>query len=700
METRDFLLEIGVEEIPAGYIGAALQKLHSGFTALLSEAKLSYTHIDTFSTPRRLALVIKDLQCKQADEVIERVGPTTAMAWDAEGNLTRAAQGFLRGAGATADDIFTIASPKGEKIAVRLQRSGKETEQLIPQFVESAVAGIAFPKTMRWGELQSSFARPVRWLIVLLGDRVIPVKLFEVEASNITFGNRYVELENQTTVSSPADYCDALKRVQVIADRSQRKAAIIQQMDALFAQRQDAVISDERLLDVVVDLVESPTAVIGHFHERYLELPAKIIISTLSQHQKYFAVQDASGKLVNAFVFISNGDPACSDLIRKGNEKVITARLEDAEFYFREDTAKPLADFVPQLSDVTFQAQLGSLLEKTNRVESLVAAILDAAPSTHTSKQMREDALRAAHLCKADLVTGMLGEKEFTKLQGYMGMNYALISGETETVAQAIYEHYMPRGQNDELPSTAAGMLVAVADKLDTVCGIIGVGLVPTGSADPFALRRAANGVVQILEALPWTVDLLHLIETAFDLLQDKLQEPNFNRDVVYDFFRQRVEWLLKNDGIQYDVIASVMHMPCRDVQDMKQRGLDVQKFKQRDDFIKLVLGFKRVSNIIADVQTGEDLNTALLVDAEEQRLYRELNELQTCIQPLLKERSYEAVMEELVRFGAYIDSFFDKVLVNVDDAALRENRYALLWAIRRVFLQVADLAEIVISDQ
>lgn len=699
METRDFLLEIGVEEIPAGYIGAALQKLHSGFTALLSQAKLSYTHIDTFSTPRRLALVIKDLQCKQADEVIERVGPTKAMAWDADGNLTRAAQGFLRGAGATADDIFTVDTPKGEKIAVRLQRPGKETAQLIPQFIESVISGITFPKTMRWGELQSSFARPVRWLVVMLGENVIPMSIFEVKASNITYGNRYVELENKTTIATPNEYTEALKRVQVIADRAERKAAIMQQMEALFTERQDAVISDARLLDVVVDLVESPTAVIGHFDERYLELPAKIIISTLSQHQKYFAVQDATGNLVNAFVFISNGDPAYGDLIRKGNEKVITARLEDAEFYFREDTAKPLADFVPQLGDVTFQAQLGSLLEKTNRVESLVAAILDAAPSTHTSEQMREDALRAAHLCKADLVTGMLGEKEFTKLQGYMGMNYARISGENETVAQAIYEHYMPRGQKDNLPSSPVGMLVAVADKLDTVCGIIGVGLVPTGSADPFALRRAANGVVQILEALPWTVDLLHLVDTAFDLLQGKLQEPNYNRDVVYDFFRQRVEWLLKNAGIQYDVIASVMHMPSRDVQDMKQRGLDVQKFKQRDDFTKLVLGFKRVSNIISDVQASEDLDTALLVEAEEQTLFQELNDLQTRIQPLLAQRSYEAIMEELVHYGAYIDAFFDEVLVNADDTALRENRYALLRAIRRVFLQVADLAEIVISE-
>lgn len=699
METRNFLLEIGVEEIPAGYIGAALQKVHSGFTALLSEAKLSYKHIDTFSTPRRLALIIYDLQCKQDDEIIERVGPTKAMAWDSEGNLTKAAQGFLRGAGATAEDIFTIDTPKGEKIAVKLQRSGNETAHLLPQFIETVIAGINFPKTMRWGNLQRSFARPVRWLVVMLGNQVIPMNIFDVAASDVTFGNRYVNLENHTTIASPDDYRDALKRVQVVADREERKAEISRQMDALFCDRDDAVIPDPRLLDVVVDIVESPTAVIGHFHQRYLELPAKIIISTLSQHQKYFAVQDASGNLVNAFVFISNGDPEYSDLIRKGNEKVITARLEDAEFYFREDTAKPLADFVPQLSDVTFQAQLGSLLEKTHRVESLVAAISDAAPTSYDSEQIRVYAMRAAHLCKADLVTGMLGEKEFTKLQGYMGMNYALISGEDETVAQAIYEHYMPRGQNDDLPSSTVGMLVAVADKLDTVCGIIGVGLVPTGSADPFALRRAANGVVQILDALPWTVDLLNLIDTAFELLQNKLQEPGFNRDVVYDFFRQRVEWLLKNKGIQYDVIASVMHMPCRDVQDMKQRGLDVQTFKQRDDFTKLVLGFKRVSNIITDARDGKDLNTSLLAEAEEKTLYNELIDLQTRIQPLLAERNYQAVMEELVRYGACIDAFFDAVLVNAEDAALRENRFALLRMIRRVFLQVADLAEIVISE-
>jgi len=696
MEVQDFLLEIGVEEIPASYISPAMQKLQTALTAQLRDAKLSYARLDTYSTPRRFALVLQGLQKKQQDEIIERVGPSKAMAYDAAGNLTKAAQGFLRSAKASPDDIVIKDTPKGEKIALRMQRIGQPAAQLLPTFIKKAVETISFPKTMRWDLMQTSFARPVRWIVAMLDADVIPVSLFGITAGATTYGNRYANLENSTTIASVHDYEAALGRVLVIAHREKRKESIRSQIDALFASRTDAVIPDERLLDVVTDLVEFPTAVIGTFDKRYLELPSKIIVSTLSQHQKYFAIQDAAGHLVNGFVFISNGDPAHSELIRRGNEKVITARLEDAEFYFKQDTSIPLADFVPRLADVTFQAQLGSLLEKTTRVKAITASMLD---EMKAEEQLREDALRTAYLCKADLVTGMLGEKEFTKLQGYIGMNYARSSGENPQVCQGIYEHYMPRGQKDSLPRSVVGMLVAVADKLDTVCGIIGVGLIPTGSADPFALRRAANGVVQILDALPWAIDIQKLIDVAFTLLAPKLPEENANRSVVIDFFQQRIEWLLKNAGIEYDVIASVVHMPYRDISDLKRRGLDVQTFKQRDDFIKLVLGFKRVSNIIADVRSGGEVNESLLVEPAEQALYAELGQLRSRIQPKLNARKYAEVMEELVQFGAVIDRFFDDVLVNVEAEEVRKNRYALLAEIRRLFLHVADLAQIVISE-
>ncbi|RLD55379.1 MAG: glycine--tRNA ligase subunit beta, partial [Bacteroidetes bacterium] len=417
-------------------------------------------------------------------------------------------------------------------------------------------------------------------------------------------------------------------------------------------------------------------------------------ILTLSQHQKYFAVQDEYNNLKNHFAFISNGNPNYSDIIRKGNEKVVKARLEDAEFYYNEDSKQPLDKFVPKLKNVLFQAKLGSLLEKTQRIEKLVeylAEILDI------NQKDKKDAMRTAYLCKADLVTSMLGEKEFTKLQGYMGSKYARLSGENPIISTAIYEHYLPRGQNDKLPQTLAGSLVAIADKMDSVCGIIGVGLIPSGSNDPFALRRAANGIVQIIDFKYFNINLLELINKSFSFLEDKLEHPDFNKKIVIEFFKQRVNWMLQQANIEYDVIKSVMHIDFSNITDLKQRALDLQEFKQREDFIKLVLGFKRVSNIIMNQTISGEVNHQLLIEHAEKILYEKYIILSQEIKNFLLKKDYKKVMEKLVYFREYIDNFFDDVLVNTDELNLRENRYKLLNNIRKLFLKVADIAKIVV---
>ncbi|HHE64493.1 MAG TPA: glycine--tRNA ligase subunit beta, partial [Bacteroidetes bacterium] len=391
------------------------------------------------------------------------------------------------------------------------------------------------------------------------------------------------------------------------------------------------------------------------------------------------------------------GDANYSDLIKLGNEKVITARLEDADFFYKEDTSNSLESFVDKLDEVTFQEQLGSLKDKTNRIVKSVEYITKILES---SREITADAKRGALLCKADLVTLMLGEKEFTKLQGYMGMEYARKSGENETVARTIYEHYLPRGERDGLPSSEAGAIVAIADKLDTVCGIIGVDMIPTGSKDPFALRRAANGIVQIIDSFSFEFDLFKLIDSVFENLRSKLSKPDNNKDVVYDFFRQRANWLLKQKEIEYDVIDSVTHIDPTNIPDIIHRAKALQNFKKQEDFIKLVLGFKRVSNIIAEVKETSPVKMDLLQEEMEQILYANYLKLKINIEKLLPEKNYQEILSLLVEFGSTIDKFFDDVLVNVDELQIKQNRYNILANIRKLFLQVADLSKLVVDNE
>jgi len=694
MSTKDFLFELGVEEIPAGYIAAAVNKIEEHFKKGLAAKKLSFSNLKTYSSPRRFAIKISELQTKQNDEIIERIGPAKAAAYDVDGNLTKAALGFLRGAKAEAEDIFFVDSPKGEKIAVKKEISGLETSEILKQFINEILGNLSFPKSMKWGSCSSNFARPVRWMLVLFGNEVVPLNFQGIQSGNISYGNRFQKLNNPVKINSIEEYESMLESVFVIADRTKRKQLIKKQIENLFIESDDQIVPDENLLNIVTDLVENPTAVIADFNEKYLQLPQKVITSTLSQHQKYFAVKKGEN-ITNKFVFISNGDKKYSNLIKLGNEKVITARLEDANFFYQEDTGVALECYVPKLGEVTFQEQLGTLLDKTERLEVFVDFI---ATELNIDSKINKNAKRAAYLCKTDLVTQMLGEKEFTKLQGYMGRDYALKSGESKEVADAIYEHYLPRGERDELPVSIAGAMVAIADKMDTVGGIIGVDMLPTGSKDPFALRRAANGIVQIIDKFGFELDLKTLIKQVFFILENKLPKPDNNLEFVLDFFKQRAQWLLKQKNIEYDVIESVMHIDFNNIPDLVHRASALQNFKKREDFVKLVLGFKRVSNIISEVKEISEIKTELLVESSEKKLQEDFLELTETIKELLKSKSYEQILEKLVVFGASIDQFFDDVLVNVDDVQIKQNRYNILANIRKLFLQVADLSKLVVE--
>jgi glycyl-tRNA synthetase beta chain len=506
---------------------------------------------------------------------------------------------------------------------------------------------------MRWNAQELSFARPIRWILALFGDEILHVEINGLKTGHLSYGNRFQKLDNFIEIKKIGDYEKALKSVFVYPNREERKLLILEQIEDLFRNTEMHVVQDNRLLEVVTDLVEYPTAVKATFDMKYLTLPKQVITSTLSQHQKYL------------------------------------------EFFFKEDTKKPLESFLIKLVDVTFQEKLGTLSDKSNRIKKLVDFLCE---ELKIEEDIRQRAIRTAQLCKADLVTLMIGEKEFTHLQGYMGWKYAEKSGEQEPVPQAIYEHYLPRWQKDQLPATTEGALVAIADKIDSVCGIIGVNLIPTSSKDPFALRRAASGIVQIIENKNYEIDLILLIDQTFEILKNRLEKPDNNKKIVYDFFKQRINWLLQEKNIDYDIIESVMHIDHSNIPDLVHRAAALQNFKQRNDFIKLVIGFKRVSNIIVNAKNLKDIIPDLLIEGSEKELYENYLLLKKKIPMFLKKKDYKNMLEELVIYGSNIDKFFDDVLVNIENKELRENRYNLLNEIKKLFLKVADISKIVVD--
>ncbi len=695
MKTKDLLLEIGVEELPAGYIHNAVTKLNTYFADIFHELQLSYRQIQVFSTPRRIGLIVNDLQAKQLDSTEEKVGPAKQAAYDLNGELTRAAQGFLKSAGASEKDIYIVQTPKGEKIALKIEVKGSETEVLLKKLIPEAIELLPFPKKMKWKNKDLTFARPVRWLLILFGNEILELEFKNIISGKYTFGNRFLSLDNKIEINNIDEYEIKLKENFVIAQRNKRQELLRKRIEDLLIDSNLKLIEDAALFEIVTDLIEHPQPVIAEFDKRYLDLPERIITSTLSQHQKYFSLADSNGELSNKFLFVSNGDPQFSELIKLGNEKVIRARLEDAEFFYKEDLKTTLEEYVPRLSEVTFQEKLGSILEKTERIKKNADFISNL---LKLPDFVKAKTLRTATLCKADLVTLMMGEKEFAKLQGYIGWKYAEKSQEKTPVPKAIFEHYLPRWQNDALPESMEGSIVAIADKIDTICGIIGVGMLPTGSKDPFALRRAANGVVQIIAEKGFDLNLEDLIRETFSNLKAKLAEPENNIDFVFDFMKQRINWFLREKGIDYDVIDSVMHIDHNHITDLLKRANALQELKKSSSFIDLVTGFKRVSNIIEKFDGSISVQKELLEENSEKKLFSEYHLLKKNIDEILKNSEYGKILLLLVDFGKYINEFFDNVLVNVESEKLRNNRYGILGMIRVLFLKVADISKIVIE--
>ena len=685
MTTQNFLVEIGTEELPPKALKTLATSFADNVEAELNQAGLTFDKIEWFAAPRRLAVKVLNLATQQPSKEIEKRGPAVSAAFDAEGKPTKAAEGWARGCGITVEQAERIATDKGEWLVHRAKIEGQPTKNLLNDIVANALAKLPIPKPMRWADKTVQFIRPVHTVTMLLGDELIEGEILGVASARTIRGHRFLG-EKEFEIQHADQYPQLLRdKGSVVADFNERKAEILAKSQAKATALGGVADIEESLLEEVTSLVEYPNVLAAKFEERFLEVPAEALVYTMKGDQKYFPIYDKDGKLLPHFIFVSNINPEDPTAIIEGNEKVVRPRLTDAEFFFKTDLKQKLVDRLPRLETVLFQQQLGTLKDKTDRIEQLAGEI---------AKQIGADeakAKRAGLLSKCDLMTNMVFE--FTDTQGVMGMHYARHDGEDEEVAVALNEQYMPRFAGDELPKSLVASAVALADKFDTLTGIFGIGQAPKGSADPFALRRAALGALRIIVEKNLPLDLEDLVKKSAALFGDKLTNRNVVADVV-DFMLGRFRAWYQDEGIAVDVIQAVLaRRPTRPA-DFDARVRAVSHFRTLDSAEALAAANKRVSNILAkaDAAIGE-INLTACVEPAEKALAEAVLALRTEVQPLIAQGDYTAVLDKLANLRAPVDSFFDNVMVNAEDPALRQNRLAILNTLQDLFLQVADIS-------
>ncbi|HHF1303080.1 TPA: glycine--tRNA ligase subunit beta [Haemophilus influenzae] len=685
MTTQNFLVEIGTEELPPKALKTLATSFADNVEAELIQAGLSFDKIEWFAAPRRLAVKVLNLATQQPSKEIEKRGPAVSAAFDAEGKPTKAAEGWARGCGITVEQAERIATDKGEWLVHCAKIEGQPTKNLLNDIVANALAKLPIPKPMRWADKTVQFIRPVHTVTMLLGDELIEGEILGVASARTIRGHRFLG-EKEFEIQHADQYPQLLReKGSVVADFNERKAEILAKSQAKATALGGVADIEESLLEEVTSLVEYPNVLAAKFEERFLAVPAEALVYTMKGDQKYFPIYDKDGKLLPHFIFVSNINPEDPTAIIEGNEKVVRPRLTDAEFFFKTDLKQKLVDRLPRLETVLFQQQLGTLKDKTDRIEQLAGEI---------AKQIGADeakAKRAGLLSKCDLMTNMVFE--FTDTQGVMGMHYARHDGEDEEVAVALNEQYMPRFAGDELPKSLVASAVALADKFDTLTGIFGIGQAPKGSADPFALRRAALGALRIIVEKNLPLDLEDLVKKSAALFSDKLTNKNVVADVV-DFMLGRFRAWYQDEGIAVDVIQAVLaRRPTRPA-DFDARVRAVSHFRTLDSAEALAAANKRVSNILAkaDAAIGE-INLTACVEPAEKALAEAVLVLRTEVQPLIAQGDYTAVLDKLANLCAPVDSFFDNVMVNAEDPALRQNRLAILNTLQGLFLQVADIS-------
>ncbi|GHA61912.1 glycine--tRNA ligase subunit beta [Photobacterium aphoticum] len=685
MSEKNFLIELGTEELPPKALRTLAQAFADNFAAELSAADLAHQGIEWYAAPRRLALKVTALAEGQADKVVEKRGPAVASAFDADGNPTKAAQGWARGNGITVEQAERMVTDKGEWLLFKQEVKGQAAQSLLCELAANALAKLPIPKPMRWGDKETQFIRPVKTLTMLLGDELIPGTILGVESGRIIRGHRFMG-EAEITIDHADQYLTLLEeRGKVMANYEARKAIIL--ADAQQAAQAVGGIADleDDLVEEVTSLVEWPVVLTASFEEEFLKVPSEALVYTMKGDQKYFPVYDAAGKLLPKFIFVSNIISKDPSQIISGNEKVVRPRLADAEFFFNTDRKRPLIERLPELDNVLFQKQLGSLRDKTDRITALAGFI---APQIGANIEHAE---RAGLLSKCDLMTSMVFE--FTDTQGVMGMHYARHDGEAEEVALALNEQYMPRFAGDALPSTAVSAAVAMADKLDTLVGIFGIGQAPKGS-DPFALRRAALGILRIIVENGYDLDLVALIGKARELLDGKLTNQNVEEEVL-EFMLGRFRAWYQDEGHSVDVIQAVLARRPTQPADFDKRVKAVSHFRSLDAAESLAAANKRVGNILAkfDGELAANIDQSLLIEDAEKALAKDVEAMLATLAPVFAAGNYQQALSELANLREAVDAFFDNVMVMADDEALKVNRLTMLNLLRNEFLKVADIS-------
>ena len=689
MPSRDFLVEIGTEELPPKALDNLAASLEHGIVKGLNREELNFTASYRYATPRRLAVLIHELQPQQADKTIERLGPAVSAAFTGQGAPTKAAQGFARSCGVAVEELDRSKSGDVEKLVFSLKESGRPVQDLLPRLVRDALEQLPVPKRMRWGNSREEFVRPVHWVVMMYGNKTIPALLLGVEANHFSYGHRF-NFNKKILIKNAKDYEALLEeKGGVIPDFNKRKGLIRELVENEGAKAGAVAVIDEALLDEVTSLVEYPVALTGKFEEEFLDLPPEALILTMKSHQKCFYLVDKKGKLLPKFITISNLQSKDPSKVVEGYERVIRPRLADARFFYETDKKHSLESRLQQLNTVIFQEKLGTIYEKSQRVAALTTAIAEriGADSTLCS--------RAATLAKCDLLTLMVGE--FADLQGLMGFYYALHDGEPEELAQALNEQYMPRFSGDSLPNSKTGIALALADKLDSIVGIFGIGQPPTGSKDPFALRRSAIGVLRIIVEKELDLDLLYCIEQAVSGFEEANLAQN-TADEVFEFMLERFKAWFMDKEITVEEFQSVFVVrPTRPL-DFHLRILAVHNFNLLPESASLAEANKRVSNLLAKQNfNAEDtaVKEELLQEPAEKALHRELVDKILEVAPLLEKGLYKEGLQTLASLKISVDTFFDEVLVVCEDASLRENRLALLQQLRDLFLQTADISHL-----
>ena len=685
MSARDFLVELGTEELPPKALKTLGESFLNGIIKGLKQAGLHegsfYTSARFYAAPRRLAVLIENLASEKPGMHIIQDGPPIQAAFDAEGNPTQAALGFAKKCGVELSEIDT----SGPKLKFRKAVPGQPIQELLPAIVETSLNELPIPKRMRWGARKTEFVRPSQWLVMLFGDEVIDCEILAQQAGRVSRGHRF-HANHEVRISAPANYAEDLRSAYVIADFAERRAQIIARVNELAAAEQGSAIVPPALLDEVSALVEWPVPLVCSFEERFLEVPQEALITTMQDNQKYFCLLDANGKLLPRFITVANVESKDPAQIISGNEKVVRPRLTDAEFFFKQDKKQKLESFNQRLANVVFQAQLGSVYDKAQRVSALAGFIAERIGGDATR------AARAGLLCKCDLASEMVGE--FPEMQGIAGYYYAKHDGEAEDVALALNEQYMPRGAGAELPSTLTGAAVALADKLDTLVGIFGIGMLPTGSKDPYALRRAALGVLRILIEKQLDLDLVEAVGFAIGQFADKIKADGLApqvQDFIFDRLRARYE----DEGVEVAVYQAVRAVSPTSPLDFDQRVQAVQAFRALPQAAALAAANKRVSNLLskAEGQVAASVEAHHFDNPSEFALNAAIQQAEHAVRPLAAVRQYNLALSQLANLREPVDAFFEAVLVNAEDAAVRANRYALLAKLRGLFLGVADIS-------